>query len=244
MKKTNENIHFVANVIYKAAIDEEKEWRKTASAHDITLMDDLLKEVRKLGYPYRFFADLTNRENSEKEFWDLLLPYVCRFQDSYLSAALVGVIGKKGNVAATEMILKSYGMLSKEDKWKNAAFYDNALWKIKDKRHRMDYMELLKIPEEATKFPLTMIMLGKWRVEEAKPFFLKYLNADILYHNETISDLTYISLEALSYYEDADGAIAKAMEEKLNTKDKNLISATQKAIKRIKRAKEPKNSKT
>jgi len=229
------NGSFEANIIYKAAVKEEKEWRRDASACDIAIMDQLLKQVRKLGYDYRYFADITNRENADKEFLELLLEYIGRFQDNYFSSAIVDVVGKNGNISATNVILNDYMKLSDDNKCEYAAYYDNALSRIKDKRYLSDYMELLKVPEDAIKLPLTMIMLGKWNLEQAKTHFLEYLDADILYRNEKISDLIYISLEALSYYKDTDGIIMSAFEKKLNTGDKDLLRAVQKAIKRLKK---------
>lgn len=235
MKDLKVTFNYSANVIYKAAIDEEKEWRKNGNTSDINVMDQLLEEVRELGYHYRYFADITNRENNEKNLLNLLLRYIGQFQDDYFSAALVKVVGKKGNISATEIILKNYMGLSNDSKHKHAGFYDNALNQIKDKRYLTSYMELLKSPEDAIKLPLTMIMLGKWQLEEAKPYFFEYLNTDILYHNNNISDLVYISLEALSFYPDQDGMIMKALEDKLNNNDKDMVNAAQKAIKRLKK---------
>lgn len=231
------NRDYATNIIYNAAVDEEKEWRKNGHIHDIAIVDQLLGEVRELGYHYKYFVDITNRDNDDKNLLKLLLGYIGRFQDDYYSAALVAVVGKKGNTSATEIILKSYMGLSEESKRKHAGFYDNALNQIKDKRYVSSYMELLKKPEDAIKLPLTMIMLAKWQLEDAKQYFLDYLNANILYHNQTISDLIYISLEALSYYQDAEGFILKALEDKLNADDKDLLSATQKAIQRVKKRK-------
>lgn len=192
------NSDYTANVIYKAAVDEEKAWRKKGSAHDISVMDQLLEQVRGLGYHCKYFADITNRENAEKDFLNLLSEYIGRFQDDYFSAALVMAVGQKGNISATEIVLKNFMGLSNDSKRKHAGYYDNALSQIKDKRYVSAYIELLNAPKDAIKLPLTMIMLGKWQLEEAKPCFFEYLNADILYRNKNISDLVYISLEALS----------------------------------------------
>lgn len=224
---------YTANVIYKAAIDEEKEWRKEGNPNDIKVMDQLLKQVRALGYRYRYFVDITNRENNDKILWDLLLGYIGQFEDDYFSAALVGVVGKKGNTFATEIILKSYMGLSDDSKRMHAGFYDNALKRIKDKRYLTSYMELLKSPKDASKLPLTMIMLGRWQLEEAKPYFFEYLNADNLYNNKDVGSLVYIALQALSFYPDQDGIIMKALEDKLNSNNKDLVNAAQKAIKRL-----------
>lgn len=238
MSTLNKECDFVANVVYKAAIEEEKEWRKRKeNKHDIILIDQLLEEIRELGYPYKYLADITNRKNTDKELLNIILGYIGQFQDEYISAELVGTVGQKGNKAATEIILNNYTSLSNNSKCKHAIFYDNALNRLKDKRYISAYIELLKVPEDAIKLPLTMIMLGKWNSEKAKPYFFDYLNSDLVYLNKHTSDLVFISLEALSFYHDPNGDILKAFERKLISDDKDLIITTKKAIKRLKNIK-------
>lgn len=229
------NKGFIANVLYKEAIKEEIEWKKKKSNQlDATIIDELLNDIRKLGYNYKYFADITNRNNVDQEFLSVLLRYIGRFNDEGISAELVGVVGKKGNTFATETILKNYMSSSDSTKHRQAVFYDNALEQIKDKRYLSSYLELLKTPEDAIKLPLTMIMLGKWHIKEAKPYFLQYLNSQLLYINEKISDLVFISLEALSYYDDSDGIILKSFEDKLKCSEKDVVIAAKKSIKRLK----------
>lgn len=115
-----------------------------------------------------------------------------------------------------------------------AAFYDNALEKIKDTRYINNYLEILKNPDDAIKLPLTMIMLGKWKIEEAKKYFVKYLDAKEIYVNTKTSDLVFIALNALSYYTDLNDDILKKIENKLNSDDEDVRIVAKKAIKRIK----------
>ncbi len=230
-----------ANVIYKAAIEEELEWRKDKSNEcDIIVVERMLKEVQDLGYRYKYLVDLTNRDNTDKELLNIVLRYINCFVDVGISSELVGVVGKKGNLAATEVILKKYTDLSIDDKYNYAGFYDNALYRIKDKRYLLNYLEFLKDPKIAITLPLTMIMLGKWNVEEAKPYFFDYLSSDVFYHNKVTSDLVFISIEALSYYNDLDGAILNALESKLNSTDKDILVSTKKAIKRLEKTRKEK----
>lgn len=238
MENKKEKYNVKANVIYKAALDEEKEWLKENKySSDIIVLKQLLYEIRQLGYKYKYFVDITNRENNDIELLNLLSTYVGKFQDEYFSAAIVNVIGKKGNIVFTETILNHYNSLSNNNKRMYGAFYDNALSRIKDKRFLSDYIELLKSTEDAMCLPLTMVMLGKWKLEGAKKHFLEYLIRYKFYLNGLQNrNLIFISLDALSYYPDIDGEIMKAFKDKLNCADDDLQRATQKAIQKLEKS--------
>jgi hypothetical protein len=225
---------FVANVLYKAALEEEKDWRKEKnSKYDVALADKMLAEAKKLGYHYKYFADITNRMHTDESLLRLIMSYIGRFHDEGISAQLVGVIGNKGNTFATEVILNNYIKASSQEKHNQAIFYDNALYRIKDKRYLSVYLDFLKNPEDAIKLPLTMRMLGRWRVAEAKPYFLQYLASTLLYINKETSDLVYTAMEALSYYDDPGGMILARIQSKKQSSDKNVVRAAEKAIKRL-----------
>lgn len=232
MKKDNS---FVAKVIFNAAIKEELGWRKQKKNKiDVALLDELLEEIRDLGFQYEYLSDITKRDNTNKQLLSTILGYIGRFSDKEISAELVEVVGKKGNTQATKIILDNYLSLSDDEKNAFAAYYDNALGKIEDKCHISAYISLLENPKEAIRLPVTMIMLGKWNLESAKPYFMSYLGSNLFYLNEHVSDLVFIALEALSYYYDEDGTILDAFQTKLETTDKDLLSATKKAIHRLK----------
>lgn len=70
MNSKNRN-EFVAGVIYKSAMEDEKEWRREKkNKHDVVICDRLIKEVRDLGYNYHYLVDLTNRKNDDQELLD------------------------------------------------------------------------------------------------------------------------------------------------------------------------------
>lgn len=220
-------------IIYNSAIEEELEWRRDENnAHDVAIVDELLQEVRSIGWGYKFFVDIINRDNKDKELLNLLLKYIGRFDDDWFSASLVGVVGQKGNTDFTKTILESYRSLSRKSKQHHGAFYDNALSRIKDKRFIGEYLELLEDPSEAMHLPFTMAMLGKWHIEKAKQCFLCYLRND-----GTEDRLVYISMNGLSYYPDVDGEIELLIGEKLKSDNKDIVMAATKAIKRINKAK-------
>lgn len=227
---------FKATVLYQSALEEELEWRKEANnQHDVELIDQLLSEIKQLGYNYKYYVDITKRDNEDKELARIVLRYIGSFDDEWISAQLVSVVGRKGNTFATKTILNNYYDSSEENKHINAFYYDNALARIQDKKCISSYLEILKNPNYAIKFPFTMIMLGKWRVEDAQPYFMQYLDSSLLYHNSNIGDLVFISLEALSYYPDLQGVILQAFEKKLQCEDADLKKAASRAIKRLKK---------
>ena len=103
------NEKFVAGVLYQSAVTEEKQWRKEQNnEHDIVLLEKLLNELRNLGYDYKYLADITNRENNDSELLNVVLKYIGEFDDEGISAELIGVVGKKKNTAATEVLIKNY----------------------------------------------------------------------------------------------------------------------------------------
>lgn len=212
-------------------VDEELVWRKSKeNKKDVKLSLDLLTEIRNLGYNYNYLADITNRQNDDKELLNVILKYIGKFDDEGISAELVGVVGKENYIEATGVVLNNYINSSLKTKFLHSFFYDKALSKIKDKRYMKNYLELLENPETAIKLPFTMIMLGKWKIEEAKPIFIKYLDSTLLYLNNDTSDLVFIAIEALSNYYDEDGNIKKQLEKKLNSKDKYVVKFVKRAI--------------
>ena len=222
------NNDYIQNVIYKHAIVEELEWRKEkTNASDVAIVEEMLREIRCLGFSYKYLADITHRDNTDKKMLDILLKYIGRFSDEWISAVLVSAVGVNGNISATDAIIKNYANSSAKNKQMNSGYYDNALWRMKDKRYISAYLSILSNPDEAIRFPLTMIMLAKWHIVEAKPVLLKYLN----YNND---ELVSLCIEALSYYP-YDKTIIKAIEKNEKSHNKDLITVAKKARKRLER---------
>ena len=235
-----EHDNFVAGVLYKAAIEHETEWRKeNKGSKDVELLDDMLREVRELGYGYYYYADIVNRDNRDPELLDIILKYIGLFEDEGTVAELVGVVGVKGYTKATKVILENYKNSSEHNKRCNAGFYDNALEKIQDKRYIGEYIELLKRQEDVDRLPFTMRMLGRWKVEEAKPYFMGYLESTyisyvgIFIEEPVVSGLVFTAVNALKYYTDLDGEISKKLRTKLGSGNKELEKQVNKALERI-----------
>ena len=111
--------------------------------------------------------------------------------------------------------------------------------RIADKRYIDDYLQLLKQPEVAYELPFMMEMLGRWKVEEAKPYFMDYLDSTLNHYvskfeeESIVSNLVFNAVEALKYYTDLDGEISKKLRTKLGSGNKELEKQVNKALERI-----------
>ena len=242
MREYNKKEHdqFVAGVIYKDMIEREGEWRKAnRDTHDYKMKNKMLEEVRELGYNYEYFKDICVRDNRDPKFLEIAMKYVGCFENEGITAELIDVIGKKGNTEATKIILERFNSYSEKEKRLYADCYDNALLRIADKRYIDDYLQLLKQPEVAYELPFMMEMLGRWKVEEAKPYFMDYLDSTLNHYvskfeeESIVSNLVFIAVEALKYYTDLDGEISKKLRTKLGSGNKELEKQVNKALERI-----------
>ena len=195
----------INKLIFNEAIKRESEWRKNPEfAHDVKLLIQMLNEINNLGYEFRYLKDITWRTNHSNEIIDIVMRYFGKFEDEGISAELVNVLkGIKGR-GYTEILI-DYIFHKKID----IGFYvgfDNAFLRLRDKRYVSNYLALLNEPEMASKLPLTMIMLGKWHIMEAKELFIKHLDES----NPT--QLLYSCIKSLAYFSDEDSlaAIIKA----------------------------------
>ena len=148
---------------------------------------------------------------------------------------MVGVVGQKGHSAATETILRNYLNTTEDNKRKNYVFYDNALWRIGDKRYIANYLSLLNSPNDAARFPLTMNMLGRWQVAEAKPLFIRYLTETQEYDAYTARQLVFVAMDALSRYKNDAGDVLRVLQNYQRSDDKDVAAAASKAVTRIRK---------
>lgn len=201
-------------IIYRDSVEEEQSWRlDPKNSHDVLLIDEMLNLVNMQGCNYNYFTDIVMRRHKDSAILSVLEGYLGKFYDEYITGQLVKVISLGGRKSAIQTILNCYFNLSDKDKISNAFFYDNAIYRIKDKRYINQYLSIIEDKENAHRFPFTMQMMGKWHDENTKMILISYLLSD----NE---QLLWCVLNALGYYKN-DITVINALSDFLNLSDQN-----------------------
>lgn len=183
------------NVLYKQAIENEKEMRLNKEYQkDYELADKLRKELfDSLGIESNYLADFYYRTIIDDKCIPILAKYIPLFKNVGIALNLIThQFWRKGNVDCSDFLEKWYYDLKKSNALTNMieTTLDNAFVKIKDKSKISFYIEPIK---ENDKFPLVMTMLAKWNIDEAKKIIISRLE------NDTIKTS---SIRALGYYKD------------------------------------------
>lgn len=183
------------NVLYKQAIENEKEMRLNKEYQkDYELADKLRKELfDSLGIESNYLADFYYRTIIDDKCIPILAKYIPLFKNVGIALNLIThQFWRKGNVDCSDFLEKWYYDLKKSNALTNVieTTLDNAFVKIKDKSKISFYIEPIK---ENDKFPLVMTMLAKWNIDEAKKIIISRLE------NDTIKTS---SIRALGYYKD------------------------------------------
>lgn len=221
------NDEFVANYLYKEAVKEEKIDRKNPSEkHDFEIIDAIINEMNQLGYNLKYEADLRLREFHDKALISIYSKYYLKFENLGHSEDLLSMIDKRGFYESMPLVINLYEQIKKQEGLHQIASCDNSFVNIQDKNYLPTFLDYLKNEEDVIRLPLTMLMLAKWRVKEAKPFYRKYLE-----HKNR--EIVFTAIECLSYYEDPDSSSKKAISEKLNSQDKDIVLAAKKALNRM-----------
>ena len=114
---------FVAGVLYRSALNDEQVWRKDPkNCHDVKLFDEMIAKIRKLGYNYKYYPDISMRRHEDPELIDIIADYLGKFTKEGITAELVRSIGTKSGQVATVRILDSFFNLTDQSKRKHAAF--------------------------------------------------------------------------------------------------------------------------
>lgn len=225
MLKINRD-QFAADALYSDAIKEEKKWRENQdNKHDFELIDSIIAEINELGYNFKYEADLRWRDIQDKKVIPIFGKYLLKFENTGFAEDYISIIAKKGYFESTPIVFDLYEKVKKISGIHQSVACDNAFYKIKDKQYINKYLELLKNEDDATRLPLTMTLLAKWNILEAKEYFMHHLDS----HNR---DLVFIAIECLSYYKN-DSSITTALNHHLISDDKDIIKAIKKALKRL-----------
>ena len=179
-----------------------------------------------MGYNFQYYTDLTNHDIKNTNILPILEDSLPKFENPETVSFLIELVRIKEFYEATGFVLeifkktRRFNILTRR---RCAAPYDNALYDIGDKRYIREYLEILDDEIDANNLSITMRMLAKWQVPEAKPVFIKYLHA--------MGELRFTAIEALSYY--LDTALIDEITSFLKSVDKNIVKCAKKAISRL-----------
>lgn len=220
---------FVERFLYEQSISEELHDRDKAEyQHDYQVVDLMIEEINRLGYSFKFETDLRLREFNDKNLVPVYEKYYLQFDNLGFAEDLLNMIAKKGFTEAMPIVQNLYDILKQGAPLHQIASCDNAFYQIKDKKSMRLFLRYLNNEKDVIHLPLTMLLLAKWKVPEAKVMFLQYLN-------NSNREIVFTAIEALSYYDDPENEIKVLVERKLESSDKDVRAAVKKALKRMKK---------
>lgn len=212
------------NILYKQAIENEKEMRLNKEYQkDYELADKLRKELfDSLGVESNYLADFYYRTITDEKCIPILAKYIPLFKNIGIALNLITQqFWRKGNIECSNFLEKWYYGLKNNNALTNMieTTLDNAFVKIRDKSKISFYIELIK---DADKFPLVMIMLAKWNIDEAKNIIISRLEND---------KIKTSSIRALGYYKDKN--TVPLIEKYLKSDYSGVREETKKVIDRL-----------
>ena len=218
---------FVERFLYEQSISEEMHDRdKPEYQHDYQIVDLMIEEINQLGYNLKYETDLRLREFHDKELIPIYKKYYLQFNNIGFAEDTLGMVTKKGFSETVPIVQNLYDILKQNAPLYQIASCDNAFYQIKDKKSIDLFLKYLNNEKDVIHLPLTMLLLARWKIPEAKTMFLKYMN-------NSNRDIVFTSIEALSYYEDPENEIKALIEKKLESSDKDIRIAAKKALKRL-----------
>lgn len=219
--------NFVENFLYTQSISEEIHDRNDIQyRHDYEIVDLMIEEINQLGYNLKYETDLRLREFHDRKLIPIYKKYYLQFDNIGFAEDTLGMIAKKGFSEAVPIVQQLYDILKQNAPLYQIASCDNAFYQIKDKKSIHLFLGYLNNEEDVIHLPLTMLLLAKWKIPEAKVMFLQYLD-------NSNREIVFTAIEALSYYEDSNGEIKTLIEQKLASSDKDIIVVAKKALRRI-----------
>lgn len=220
---------FVERFLYEQSISEELHDRDKAEyQHDYQVVDLMIEEINRLGYSFKFETDLRLREFNDKNLVPVYEKYYLQFDNLGFAEDLLNMIAKKGFTEAMPIVQNLYDILKQSAPLHQIASCDNAFYQIKDKKSMRLFLRYLNNEKDVIHLPLTMLLLAKWKVPEAKVMFLQYLN-------NSNREIVFTAIEALSYYDDPKNEIKALIEKKLESSDKDVRIVAKKALKRMRK---------
>lgn len=212
------------DVLYHQAIENEKQMRLNIDyKKDYELADKLRKDLYdNLEIESNCLSDLIYRKIADDKCISILIKYIPLFQNVGISLDLIKQqFYRKNNAECSDFLEKWYYDLKRDDALDKVIenTLDNAFLKIQDKSKIPFYLELIK---GNNKFSFVMVMLGKWKIEDAKSIIINRLEND---------DIKTNAIKALGYYEDK--STLPLIEKYINSESSGVRKEVQKVIKKF-----------
>lgn len=219
--------NFISGFLYTEDLENEKKDRLLGiDQSDYYIIDALISDINSLGYNFKYLTDLRWTNIKDKRIIPILNQYLLKFKNLGIAEDLLNLISYKGFIEATQLVLDLYEKIKTEQKKIfQCGSCDNALYNIADKRFIPKYLALLKCENDAIRLPLTMELLGKWRNEDAKKYFIKYLKSDK-------DQLVFVALCAVKYYKN-DEECKTNVNNLVYHKNKDIVYLAKKVIKKF-----------
>lgn len=214
----------INSILYKDSIKKEIENRKVGTnKKDYELADKMRKELLdKLGVESNYLSDLFYQKIIDDRCIPIFTKYIPLFENVGISLNLIQQqFYRKNNKECSDFLEKWYLDLKKNNVLTNVIenVLDNTFVKIGDKSKITFYIDLIK---ENDKFSFVMVMLGKWKVKEAKPVIINRLEND---------KIKTLSIRALGYYKDK--SIIPLIEKYLNSEYSGVRTEAKKVIEKL-----------
>lgn len=213
------------NVIYEDHIKIEIEDRKKPEKkHDYEVADNMLAELNQLnlGRELHYSEDLIFYTVTDKRAIPIFKKYILQFEHVGIVLNLVNnQLGLKGYKDCTEFLIELFYSLEKRGERLDSVYesFDNAFYKIKDKRYIDAYLELISVPKYIDKFYLLLEQLSKWHIEDALPIVVERVKYD---------KLPGAAIKALGNY--ADPKYAYLIEPHLNSEKPYIRQLAKKTL--------------
>ena len=166
------------------AIEREKSRKGYVyNEHDARVAKKMLKEIRKLGYPVHYVAEIDMCRINGISF--ILERYIPLFQSECTRAYLLCNLIEDKPADCDKLVLSFYQhfrslpetepILANRTPAFICFLYDNIFHRLKSRRIKHDLLKTVQSPENAYEFALTFQMLASWKMPEMETLSRHYL---------------------------------------------------------------------
>lgn len=187
---------------------------------DREMLEKLLEEININGFEVKEFNELKNLKTKHKAIVPILVKYLNSFEADNYKDAIVGVLGVKGFIDATETLINAYNDKDwNGDKWA----IGDSLYNIQDERFEDAYISVIKSKKNGISRQMIVALLGKLKCEKAIPDLIELLiDGEVCGH----------AIMALGYFKNFE--LIKYIEPFLYHEKKWIQKEAARAIKKIK----------